>query len=125
MSVSNRSDACISIQLAGNLSMSESRPEEKGFYRVEEQIRSESECKCPGCVLWTIVFDDPEPTEIGTAWQGDEGKEVAEDICDLMNMAFDAGREKQELRHGECDNTLSPATIRMLEDAEHEDYFGE
>lgn len=64
-----------------------------GHYRVEEVIRSEAECKCPACVLWTIVYDDPDPTEIGTSWQGDDGLEMAQDICDLMNMAYEAGLE--------------------------------
>ena len=63
------------------------------FYRVEQQLRPEAGCKCDQCAVWTIVFDDPDPTEIGTAWQGDDGKEAAEDICDLMNMAYDAGCE--------------------------------
>lgn len=64
------------------------------FYRVEEVIRSKAECECPACVLWTVVYDsDGQPTEIGTSWQGDDGKEAAEDVCDLMNMAFAAGRE--------------------------------
>jgi len=66
------------------------------FYRVEEQLRSEAECKCPNCVMWTVLYDDGEPIDIGTAWQGDDGKEAADDICDLMNMAFDAGRENPD-----------------------------
>jgi hypothetical protein len=64
------------------------------FYRVEEQGRPPDECQCANCKLWTVVYDDGEPTEIGTAYQGDAGKEAAEDICDLMNMAYDDGREK-------------------------------
>jgi hypothetical protein len=63
------------------------------FYRVEEVIRPAGNCECPACVLWTIVYDDGEPTEIGTQWQGEDGKELAEDICELMNMAFDRGAE--------------------------------
>jgi len=64
------------------------------FYRVDQQARSEAECKCENCVLWTIVFDDNgEETEIGTSWQGTDGEEMANDVCDLMNMAFDRGRE--------------------------------
>lgn len=68
--------------------------EDQQFYRVEEQGRPPDECQCANCKLWTVVFDDGEPTEIGTAYQGDAGKEAAEDVCDLMNMAYDAGREK-------------------------------
>lgn len=66
---------------------------DESFYRVEEQGRPPDECQCANCKLWTVVFDDGEPTEIGTAYHGDHGKEAAEDLCDLMNMAFDAGRE--------------------------------
>lgn len=67
--------------------------EDQQFYRVEEQGRPPDECQCVNCKLWTVVYDDGEPTEIGTAYQGDAGKEAAEDVCDLMNMAFDAGKE--------------------------------
>ena len=64
------------------------------FYRVEEQLRSEAECKCSNCVMWTVVYDDRgEPTEIGTSWQGDDGREAAENVCDLMNMAYARGME--------------------------------
>jgi len=64
------------------------------FYRVEEQGRPPDECQCANCKLWTVVYDDDgEPTEIGTSYQGDDGKEAAEDVCGLMNMAFDLGRE--------------------------------
>lgn len=68
------------------------------FYRVEEQERSDTQCRCPECLMWTVVYNDGEPTEIGTSWQGEAGKEAAEDVCDLMNMAFDAGRESYALR---------------------------
>jgi hypothetical protein len=63
------------------------------FYRVEAVIRSAAECQCDKCQEWTIVYDDPDPTEIGTSWQGTEGEELAHDVCDLMNMAFDRGAE--------------------------------
>jgi hypothetical protein len=68
--------------------------DDEQFYRVEEVIRSAAECQCPACVLWTIIYDDDgQPVEIGTSWQGDEGKETADDVCALMNMAFDRGAE--------------------------------
>jgi hypothetical protein len=67
--------------------------DEEQFYRVEEVIRSAAECQCPACVQWTIVYDDGQPTEIGTSWQGDEGHELADNVCDLMNMAFARGAE--------------------------------
>lgn len=65
------------------------------FYRVEN-AGDPSECgHChQACDMWTIVFEhEGEPTEIGSAW-GD--KEMVEAICDLMNMAFDAGRETND-----------------------------
>lgn len=43
---------------------------------------------CGGERTWTI--EGPDEVCIGTSW-GDE--EFASDICDLMNMAFDAGKE--------------------------------
>ena len=65
------------------------------FYRVEEEVRSDADCGCPQCVMWTIVYEDKEGeiVEIGQSWQGPLGKEAADDICDLMNMAYDAGCE--------------------------------
>jgi hypothetical protein len=72
------------------------------FYRVEEQGRAPDECQCANCKLWTVVYEDSEPTEIGTAYQGDAGKEAAEDLCDLMNMAFDAGKEAAKREEDEA-----------------------
>lgn len=68
------------------------------FYRVEAEPQGEGECGCANCLQWTIVFDSPRdgPSAIGTSWEGEQGKETAEDICDLMNMAFDAGRETRD-----------------------------
>lgn len=66
--------------------------EERGFYRVEK-TDDPGEClNCKQhCAMWTIVFNDgDDPTEIGQSW-GD--REMADDICDLMNMAFEAGLE--------------------------------
>ncbi len=54
-------------------------------------------CDHPGCMAeidrGLSYVCGGEPVEIGQAWQGDDGKEVAEDICDLMNMAYNAGLE--------------------------------
>lgn len=72
--------------------MSEHTESEAPFYRVES-TGDPGECMhCQqACEMWTIVFDnDGEPTEVGESWGH---KETAEDICDLMNMAYDAGRE--------------------------------
>lgn len=67
-------------------------PEKRAFYRVEEVILPAGNCTCPNCLQWTIVFDESgAPLEIGSSWQGDDGKEKAEDICDLMNDAYDLG----------------------------------
>src|SRR5438132_51303 len=53
--------------------------------------------KCMHChqgALYTIVSGEGEDeTEIGSAW-GD--LELTEDICDLMNMAYEAGKEAAE-----------------------------
>jgi hypothetical protein len=73
--------------------MNESKTDEDQFYRVEAMIRLRDECECPACTMWTVVYDDGEPTEIATSWKGDDGKEMAEDVCDLMNMAFARGAE--------------------------------
>jgi hypothetical protein len=62
------------------------------FYRVED-TGDPGEClNCKqACTMWTIVYDeDGEPTEIGQSW-GD--RETADDICDLMNMAYVEGQE--------------------------------
>jgi hypothetical protein len=69
--------------------------EVRSFYHVEEQAGHDGCSHCGRGTLWTIVYTDNkgESVEMGTAWEGDDGKETADDICDLMNMAFDAGRE--------------------------------
>lgn len=64
------------------------------YYKVEEQARDPRECTCGNCVMWTVTYqENGESIEIGTAWQGAEGQEAADDVCDLMNMAYDAGTE--------------------------------
>lgn len=68
------------------------QPEVSTMYNVELTATGQPECQCVNCQLWTITYSDPEPTEIGTSWQGEAGKETAEDICDLMNMAYEFGR---------------------------------
>lgn len=104
--------------------------EQSDFFRVEEQERDPGACQCPGCKLWTVAYEDGEPTEIGTAYQGGAGKEAAEDVCDLMNMAYDLrGEEVDRLRsllgwaYGKLDafgvgKTMAeghPSTLRMDE----------
>lgn len=66
------------------------------YYKVEKSANHTDGCQhCGHDVMWTITYTDPsgEPIEIGTSWQGEEGMELAEDICELMNMAYEAGRE--------------------------------
>jgi hypothetical protein len=64
---------------------------ERKQFRVE---RWSGEKACEHCghgATWTIVFGEGDGlTEIGQAW---EDFELVEDICDLMNDAFEAGRE--------------------------------
>jgi hypothetical protein len=62
-------------------------------YNVDKSATGQPQCQCEACVLWTIVYDDPEPTEISTSWVGNEGLAIAEDICDLMNDAYLAGQK--------------------------------
>lgn len=66
----------------------------KSFYRVETTGDTGECCNCKqACEMWTVVFEsDGEPTEVGQSW-GD--KEVASDVCDLMNMAYDTGQESK------------------------------
>jgi ribosomal protein L40E len=44
-------------------------------------------------------YGDTENTELGQAWQGSIGKETAEDICSLMNMAYEQALELSPPRH--------------------------
>lgn len=50
-------------------------------------------CACEACAEWTVryVDTDGEVVEIGTSWLGEEGRDKAEDVCDLMNMAYSRG----------------------------------
>lgn len=62
-------------------------------YRVELSAGDEGCAHCGQGQQWTVVSGQGEEAiEIGTSW-GD--KEHAEDICDLMNMAYDAGKEAE------------------------------
>ena len=65
------------------------------FYRVDVASGHEGCKECKAGTFWTIVYTAPgddELTEIGTSWADEE---LAQDICDLMNMAFDAGVESR------------------------------
>jgi hypothetical protein len=62
-------------------------------YRVEIADGHTGCEKCGWDAMWTVVWTEAngEPCQIGTSW-GD--KEFAEDVCDLMNMAYEAGKEQ-------------------------------
>jgi hypothetical protein len=66
------------------------------FYKVALEPGHHGCDSCGAGAMWTIVFleltgEAPEEVAIGTSW-GDE--EMAKDVCDLMNMAYDKGCEK-------------------------------
>lgn len=63
-----------------------------GHYRVEQSQNGDGACPtCGHGKHWTVVSGTGEDAcEIGQSF-GDRG--LTEDICDLMNMAFDAGQE--------------------------------
>lgn len=96
----------------------DTRSSKELFYSVEP---SGNEGGCEHCghgQYWTIVYhDNGEPIEIGTAWQD---RETADDICDLMNMAFDAGGERRAAHEPEAgelgpDEVLSkPALLAWI-----------
>ena len=68
------------------------------FYRVEQKTSASAGCECENCKCWTVCYNDgTEDVEIGTSWQGEDGREQASDICDLMNMAYNAGIEATQV----------------------------
>jgi len=67
--------------------------EQQGFYRVEEDASYEACKHCGHGTYWTIVSGTGEDVFACGISYGD--KEAAEDICDLMNMAYDRGQESQ------------------------------
>jgi len=79
--------------------MSAPLPTDEQFYRVQLSANHAACTQCGHGSYYTIVYkDNGEEIEIGTAW-GDE--ELAEDICDLMNMAYDAGVESASVDEGD------------------------
>lgn len=73
--------------------MSNSLPSEESFYKVEVSANHKGCKHCGTGEYWTIVYHDGrEEIEIGSSWQD---KETAEDICDLMNMAYHFGQESR------------------------------
>jgi hypothetical protein len=60
--------------------------------------------KCGHGLFYTIVSGTVEDEMgVGTSWSD---KEAAEDICDLMNMAFDAGVESERALENEVKEAL-------------------
>jgi len=63
----------------------------------KEEAAYQIEVDDPGCAgcgarrAWTIT--GPDGVAIGTSWLDEE---CAQDICDLMNMAYDAGTERNK-----------------------------
>jgi hypothetical protein len=68
----------------------ETLSEDQRPYRVEQDPGA-IPCECGRNVLWTVVYV-PEDVAISTSWEGPEGREMAEDIRDLMNTAHDRAR---------------------------------
>jgi hypothetical protein len=63
------------------------------YYRVKMAAGGEGCAHCGAGKMWAIVYvehGDTEETEVGQQF-GDH--ELATDICDLMNMAYEAGLE--------------------------------
>jgi hypothetical protein len=79
--------------------------DEEQFYRVALSANHSACTQCGHGSYYTVVYTDRfgEEVEIGTSW-GDS--EVAEDVCDLMNMAFDAGVESERSLENEVKEAL-------------------
>ena len=76
------------------LEVSSSLPDDT--YRVEPSANHTGVCPCGHDTRWTITWQESwqeERTEASQAWGGLAGKALAEDICVLMNMAFEHGAE--------------------------------
>lgn len=65
-------------------------------YRVEPSANQTGVCPCGHDMQWTITWQESwqkERTEASQSWGGLAGKKLADDICELMNMAFEHGAE--------------------------------
>lgn len=66
---------------------------DNSYYQVKMAAGEDGCAHCGAGKMWAIVYVEhgqTEETEIGQTF-GDHG--LAEDICDLMNMAYEAGLE--------------------------------
>jgi hypothetical protein len=71
--------------------------DEPRYYTVQVASGHEGCAHCSAGRYWTICWiEDGEPIEIGQSF-GDE--ELVTDICELMNMAYDAGTEQPNNEH--------------------------
>jgi hypothetical protein len=80
------------------------------YYQVKMAAGEDGCSHCGGGKMWAIVYVEhgqTEETEIGQTF-GD--KNLADDICDLMNMAYEAGME--------CSDPLAAAARDLLEQAD-------
>lgn len=64
----------------------------RDYYRVDVASGTPGCRFCGHGKYWTVIYTDEqgEVVEIGTSWADEE---MAEDVCDLMNMAHDAGAD--------------------------------
>ena len=63
------------------------------YYQVAVASGHDGCFACKQGRFWTVIYfldGEDEGTEIGTSWADEE---TAQDVCDLMNMAYDAGTE--------------------------------
>lgn len=76
--------------------MNEQAPSKEQFYRVVEDVSLGNDEGCKHCghgTYWTVVSGTgDDEVGIGTSWGY---KELADDVCDLMNDAFIAGQERR------------------------------
>lgn len=72
--------------------MRDTKVTSRDHFRVDVSADSPGCRFCGAGKYWTVIYteSDGEIVEIGTCWAD---QELAQDICDLMNMAFDAGTE--------------------------------
>lgn len=68
------------------------------FYRVDLDDGEKGCSACGHGQYWTVVHGaEGDECQIGTSYAD---RETAEDVCDLMNMAYEAGRESAQSQTG-------------------------
>jgi hypothetical protein len=84
--------------------------EYKTYYNVVMAAGEDRCSHCGGGKMWAIVYVEhgqTEETELGQTF-GD--RHLADDVCDLMNMAYEAGME--------CSEPIESAARDLLEQAD-------